>query len=65
MRMKRLMRKLEAALAAVAFAEEGEVDTARRIAADAAEDEPARAEASVRALAPRARPPRAAKGSRG
>jgi hypothetical protein len=32
--MKKLMEKIEAALAATAFAEEGEVETARRIMAE-------------------------------
>jgi hypothetical protein len=36
--MKRLLRKLEAALAAAAFAEEGDADTARRIVAEAEQD---------------------------
>jgi hypothetical protein len=33
--MTRLLKKLEATFAAAAFAEEGEAETARRIAADA------------------------------
>lgn len=33
--MKTLLRKIEAALAAAAFAEEGEVDTARRMLSEA------------------------------
>jgi hypothetical protein len=36
--MKRLLRKLEAALAAAAFAEEGDADTARQIVAEAEQD---------------------------
>jgi hypothetical protein len=36
--MKRLLRKLEAALAAAAFAEEGDAETARRIVAEAEQD---------------------------
>lgn len=62
--MKKLLRKIDAALAAVAFAEEGEVDAARQLLADAADP-------GGDAKAPRADPvsrlpPRAplAKGSR-
>jgi hypothetical protein len=62
--MKKLLRKIDAALAAVAFAEEGEADAARQTLADAAEP-------AGDAKAPRADPvsrltPRAplAKGSR-
>jgi hypothetical protein len=36
--MKALLRKIEAALAAAAFAEEGEADTARRMLAQADAD---------------------------
>ncbi len=39
--MKRLLKKLEAAMAAIAFAEEGEVETARRIMADVGMDQAA------------------------
>lgn len=62
--MKKLFRKIDAAFAAVAFAEEGEADAARQMLADAAET-------AGDARAPRADslstlPPRAplAKGSR-
>ncbi len=37
--MKRLLRRIEAALAAVAFAEEGEAEMAKRIVADADRDQ--------------------------
>ncbi len=39
--MKKLLRRIEADLAAAAFAEEGEADTARWIMAEAATDRPA------------------------
>lgn len=39
--MKRLLKKLEAALTAAAFAEEGEVETAREILREAGADEKA------------------------
>jgi hypothetical protein len=63
--MNRLLRKIEAALAAVAFAEEGDADTARRIMAEAGTDQmadPQRKQAdSASGLSPRAP---LAKGSR-
>jgi hypothetical protein len=37
--MKKLLRKLEAAMTAVAFAEEGDAETARRIMAEVGRDE--------------------------
>jgi hypothetical protein len=58
--MKRLLAKIEALMAAVAFAEEGEVETARQIMAEAevAPDEtPARPTSGLY-------PPRAANSSR-
>ncbi len=39
--MRRLLKRIDAALTAVAFAEEGEVETARSIAADVTSDPPA------------------------
>lgn len=39
--MKKLLSKLEALMAAVAFAEEGEVEAARQIVAEAGAAEPA------------------------
>lgn len=62
--MKRLKTKLEAALAAVAFAEEGEVDTARQMVAEAeaAAGEDRRGEAAPRSELPPRGP--LAKGSR-
>ena len=63
--MNRLLRKIEAALAAVAFAEEGDADTARRIMTEAGTDQmadPQRKQAdSPPGLSPRAP---LAKGSR-
>jgi hypothetical protein len=62
--MKALIRKIEAALAAAAFAEEGDADTARTIVAEAEEVHAvgARRERDGRRLAPA--PRRLAKGSR-
>ncbi len=40
--IKRLLRKLEATMAAVAFAEEGDAETARQIMADADANEGAK-----------------------
>jgi hypothetical protein len=61
--MKAFIRKIEAALAAAAFAEEGDVDTARQIVSDAEKLHAARRERadSRPAAAPRAP---LAKGSR-
>ncbi len=63
--MKTLLRKIEAALAAAAFAEEGDSDTARWIMAEAGVDQTAdpqpRQAASQSGLSPRAP---LAKGSR-
>jgi hypothetical protein len=58
--MKRLLRKLQAALTAAAFAEEGDADTARHIVAEAEQDggrsTPPGREASGQRSAPRAVP---------
>ncbi len=61
--MKRLLKKLETALTAAAFAEEGEAETAREILREAGADEkadPARRRPLLRPDAPAA----LAKGSR-
>jgi hypothetical protein len=51
--MKRLLRKIDAALAAVAFAEEGDADTARLMLADAGAEPPdARPEQDLPAIPP-------------
>lgn len=39
--MRKLLKKIEAAFAAAAFAEEGDAETARRIVAEAGTDDPA------------------------
>ena len=39
--MKRLLEKLEATMTAVAFAEEGDIETARQVIADARDDKEA------------------------
>jgi len=55
--MKRLFEKLTNALAAVAFAEEGEADTARELLAEAGPDEPRDREEEAPLLHPRRHPP--------
>lgn len=57
--MRKLLKKIEAALTAAAFAEEGEVETARRILSEADQDDAGRTEGKRR------RPSRPAKGSSG
>ncbi len=57
--MRKLLRKLEAALAAVAFAEEGEAETARALLADdGLEAKPGPAGRNPGRPAPRRVPPR-------
>jgi hypothetical protein len=56
--MRKLLKKIEAALTAAAFAEEGEVETARRILSEADQD-------AGRTEGKRRRPSRPAKGSSG
>ncbi len=53
--MKRLFEELEALMAAAAFAEEGEVETARRLMGEAGADEPAERPEARRPLRPWAR----------
>jgi len=61
--MKRLLKKLEATMAAVAFAEQGEAETARQIVAEADRDEPAARKGRQPALRPGYRGTPLAKGS--
>ncbi len=61
--MKRLFKKLESVMAAVAFAEEGEVETAREIAADPGDEQRDDRSRGRTAAPPRGRARPLAKGS--
>jgi hypothetical protein len=63
--MRKLLRKLEALLTAAAFAEEGDVETARRIVREAEGDERRTGEPPRLVVAPAARAARAARASTG
>jgi hypothetical protein len=63
--MRKLLRKLEALLTAAAFAEEGDVETARRIVREAEGDERPGREPSQPVARPAARAVRAVRASRG
>jgi hypothetical protein len=63
--MRKLLRKFEALLTAAAFAEEGDVETARQIVREAEGDERPRREPTQPVVRPAARAVRAARVSRG